>query len=94
MTSVPHIQVPPPSIKGYGFGFFSTGNFRVFYQLHVLGWLSVSSYGDEHLFLGIFVQRKYGISIFHPDTNLQRAYCQWHQDFAEDGGSYAQGSCH
>lgn len=49
------------------------GNFRVLYQLHVLGCLSVSSYGDEHLFPGIFVQRKHGTSIFYPDTNSQHA---------------------
>lgn len=49
------------------------GNFRVFYQLCVLGCLSVSSYGDEHLFPGLFVQRKHGTSIFYPDTNSQHA---------------------
>lgn len=39
--------------------------------MHVLDCLSVSSYGEEHLFLWLFVQRKHGTSIFYPDTNSQ-----------------------
>lgn len=46
------------------YNFFSMDNFRALYQLHVLGCLSVSSYGDEHLFPAIFEQRNMGLQYF------------------------------